>query len=666
MNTVNSIEKNESVGGAVIVMSMEDRIKTMREEDFACEQIYNDLYYMKSNFQRNNMEYLMEVRAESLGGKKLLNLYKSNRKSVYEKLRQSKGSVSYGTVEGQTNYTDLPDGVSNLLCGPNWIASDEGVFQVNSPRGNAMACRQPVLIKEILLSLDTGEEKLKLLVKTRKQWREIVCDKDTLSSTNKVLALHKFGVSITSQNAKEFVAFIQDMEDYSTEKNLIPVVLMSSKLGWNREKTVFLPYTDSRIEFDSSDKVPDVWAALQEKGSREQWYEEYKKLRGIPMLDFLTAASLSAPLVSFLPQTDGFVANIYGPSRGGKSLSNYFACSIWAGYKDEDGFICSVDNTNNFVEGMLNVLSNVPLLLEDANNKPEKDKLDCQSLIMKISNRTGRGRMRKDLGLRKVYHWCTTALITSENRITKDCHNTGSVNRVLMMRGTNEKECPYKKESMDIGAMLDFFENNHGFAGKDFVQALLEIGKENLLKMLKEIQTEVQKKTRELKKSGGQIMPVCIMLLADRIAEEHLFKDGKRISVEQAIEWMTDADEADQYQRFYDTVTDWVLQNSSKFEGLGMSERGNYSQYWGRYFKEEEKVALLPSVLKDIASEYNVDIKVFIEYLDEKGLLVRDSAGADKKNIYSPLLHKGARMYVISMPDVGKEEEYMEEEMSFE
>ena len=457
------------------------------------------------------------------------------------------------------------------------------------------------------------------------------------------------------------IAFLQDMEDYSRDRQAIPIIYTTSKLGWNHDRTIFCPYTDSRIEFEGQGILAGLGRALKEKGNREAWYEKFKTVRGIPMIDFLTAANLSAMIVGQL-RLEGFCANLHGPSRGGKSVSSKICCSIFAGFQNTDRFIYSVDNTNNSVEGVLNVYSSLPLIMEDANNMTERQQRELQTLIMKLCNGIGRGRMRKDLSLREPGTWNTTGIITSENRITKDFHNTGSVNRVLLMRGTNEADCPFNKNGLNVADFLNFFGNNHGFCGRDFVKVLIEIGVEKMNEMLQEIQVEVAEKANEMKKSGGQIVPVAVMLLADRLAEKYLFKDGKHIKLEDAVNWMADVDSADQNQRFYDSLMDSVIQNSGKFEGLGMTECMNNSQYWGRYFKAENKVAILPSVLKKLANEENLDTKLFLEFLDDKGLIEADSRGNLSRNVNSKLLHKGSRMYVIFMPDRDEEEESEQEE----
>lgn len=643
--------------------SAEEFIENMTEEDFMDERTYKGLYLIKNEFRRKKLDFLMRKKARQIGKTNLEKVYTDMKNAYFAEKQEAvrkaqKAEVVSGTVDGITNYSGLPENAQNLDCGPDWMASDDGVFYVGNkiPR---RACKQPVLITGIMKSVDTGEERVTLIYKNCGKWNEITCDKDTLASAQKITSLHKLGLSVTSRNARELVAFIQDMEDFSRSKKLIPITLTTAKMGWNREKTAFVPYADGGLVLENTENLMDLLETLQEKGDREAWYEKFRTVRGIPMIDFLTCANLSAPLVGML-QLDGFVANLYGPSRGGKSVSSKICCTFWASY--ESDYMYSCDNTNNSIEGILAMYGSLPFIMEDANNMKERQQKDVSTLIMKVSNGVGKARMRKDLRVRRVNRWKTTGIITSENRITNFSKNTGSVNRTLLMRGTDEKDCPFCMNGLDTDDLMSFFKENHGFLSGDFIRLLIEIGEEELRKCLKEITNAVKEKAREMKKSGGQTQPVAVMLLVDRILEEYIFKDGKTISLETAISWMADEVEADINQRFYSKVMDTVIQNSGKFEGLGMKDDDDVtiSAYWGRYLEKKNQIAILPAVLKKLADDDNVDVQLFLESMDNCGWLEKDSQGNFTKNINSCLLHKGIRMYVISMPE--EEEEKVEEE----
>lgn len=665
MGETDTLPKEENVKAPLVTATpmkdnrprLEDFLKTVNSEKTFMESwLYRGIYKIKENdiTRFNNVDFLLQAKAKEIGGATVVKLYKDQRKAFFTKLDEEKKLAIpkplavYGTVEGITNYTNLPEGVMNLDCGSNWIATDDGIY-INDGKYPRLVCRQPITITGILKSMNTGAEKVKLEFLDWGEWKELVVDKDILASAQKITALYKLGLSVTSNNAREVVAFLQDLLDYSKRKNLIPITLTTEKMGWNEEKDGFIPYTVKDIQYEQTGILSGLWEVLQPQGDRGKWYKTFEKVRGIPMMDFIAAANFSAPLVGLLG-LEGFVADIFGPSRGGKSVSNNIGCSFWANPGLNGHFMFGVENTVNSIEGILYVLSSLPFIMEDANNMSEKKQKDLQTIIMKICNGVGKARMNRDMTLRPILTWKTVGIVTSENRITKDFHNNGSINRVLLLRGANPEDCPYQKDGLSVSELKEVFENNYGFAGKDFIEALLEIGREKLNARLKEIRKEVEEKAKKLGKSAGQTLPVAVMLLADEIAEEHLFRDGKRISVEDAVKWMSAVDEADQNQRFYERLEDTVIQNSGRFEGLGMTECTNNSQYWGKYMKKTGKVAIMRIVLKNMADEENLDLKLFLEDLDRKGLLEKDSKGNYTKPVHSSILNKENRMYVITLP----------------
>lgn len=630
----------------------EEEISSLTEKDFISGEICKALYLVKDKMAQGKLEFLILKRAKQVGGNDLVSLFKRQKKSYFSTMEENKKTQIKlgGTVNGMTNYSDLPEDLINLDCGYSWVVSDEGIYRIDTKLPQLVS-KQSILIGKIYKMRESGEERVELWFKKDGKWSSIVCDKDVLASAQKITVLHKFGISITSNNAKDIVAYLQDLEDYSREKNLLPIVETVTYLGWNENMTEFFPYTNKDVEIDLQGKCPGLLETLKETGDRKLCYMAIEKVRGIPMVDFLIAANLSAPIVG-MTKSDGFVANLYGPSRGGKTVSNKIAASIWGGIQNSDGFIYSADNTNNSVEGILGVYRNLPFIMEDANNMDARRQKNLQSLVMKLCNGVGRGRMKKDTNLRIVLKWYTDGIMTSERRITQEFKDTGAINRVLLLRGTNEEDCPFNKGNIDAGELLETLEDNHGFIGRDFVQILMEIGVDEVKRMLKEIEKEVREQAEKKGKSGGQVRPVAIMLLADKIAEKYLFHDGKRIKMEDALQWMTDAQTADQSNRFYEFLMDTVIQNSGKFEDLGMAEDMNINQYWGRYLEEKQAVAIIPAVLKKLADDNNVDLKLFLEFLDDKGLLIKDKEGNFKKNTNSILLKKGIRMYVISVPNI--------------
>ena len=639
------------------VSKTEDYVKTVSKEAFYGEEIYRQICFVKvSEFRRGQIIEAFARRAKELGGLQLRRYFEKQIKLYFGQMKEKQCQrqdiirVS-GGIEGMTNYSDLPADVTNLPCGNSWMATDEGIYYLGNgePR---LVCRQSILITAILKSLDTGEEKIRLLFMHDGEWTEIICDKDVLASAQKITVLHKQGLSITSQNAKYMVGFLQDMEDCSRMRHRIPIVQIITKMGWNEDKTKFYPFTKEKIEYESKYGIAGLGKSLQEKGSRADWYKEVTPWRKNPMVAFMIAASLSAPLVGFLG-IEGFSTCLFGESRGGKSVAANIACSFWAGFGKNDHFLYSANNTLNAMDDILGTYGSLPVFLEDLNNMSEEDqKRIPQEVAMKVSNGIGKGRMTKDGKLAEVPTWYTVAPMTSESRMTIHFRNAGSYNRVVQMEGASREECPFTKDGNNVGEILNFFQNNHGFGGRDFIEAIMNIGGEKLIQMLYEIRKEVSKKANEMGKAGGQELPVAVMLLADKIAEEHLFHDGVKISIDEAVNnWMSDEGTVNQQMRFYDSLMDFVAQHSGNFEGWRLSE-GSSAKYYGKYIEKKKQIAIMPSVLRELANEHSVDTHLFFKYLDANGLIIKDNQGNYTRPVYSKILkQKGQRMHVIVMPN---------------
>lgn len=66
--------------------------------------------------------------------------------------------------------------------------------------------------------------------------------------------------------------------------------------------------------------------------------------------------------------------------------------------------------------------------------------------------------------------------------------------------------------------------------------------------------------------------------------------------------------------------------------------------------------------MKNLADEHGVDYLMFVKYLGNHGLLIKDKKGNDTRPVYSKWLPgKSKRMYVIVMPEQEKPEDDSED-----
>ncbi len=115
----------------------------------------------------------------------------------------------------------------------------------------------------------------------------------------------------------------------------------------------------------------------------------------------------------------------------------------------------------------------------------------------------------------------------------------------------------------DPGATAELVKHNYGHAGQEFVDVVKDIGVEQI----REIQRGFLRQLADDEKMQKQSLSLSIILTADKLATDYLFKDGQYISLEEAREVLVDRDELSDNERCYQYVLDKVAMNPARFDG---------------------------------------------------------------------------------------------------
>ena len=125
--------------------------------------------------------------------------------------------------------TEFDSNYGEMRCG-NWIANDNGIRTFGPFGGEILACYHPIIPVQRLINAETHREKIKLAYKKGEHWKDIIVDKGTIASANKIVGLADFGISVTSESAKNLVRYLSDIENFNMER--IEVQVSTGKLGW--------------------------------------------------------------------------------------------------------------------------------------------------------------------------------------------------------------------------------------------------------------------------------------------------------------------------------------------------------------------------------------------------------------------------------------------------
>ena len=186
-------------------------------------------------------------------------------------------------------FQDPPGGIE-LQVG-RWSADDTGIWGTKRWRASRGLFTLILEFKNI----DTGMEKIRLAFRRGPTWQhDIVVDKSDLASPQRIIDLADYGISVTSENARALIKFLQDAE--SMNYGLIPITKSTTRLGWV-DKGTFLPY-DAEIVYDGDASFRSMFNATQAKGDYETWLEIVRGARrkAAPVRIGLAASFASALL----------------------------------------------------------------------------------------------------------------------------------------------------------------------------------------------------------------------------------------------------------------------------------------------------------------------------------------------------------------------------------
>lgn len=569
------------------------------------ESIFTEIFEEQDEIKKARLMLSLEERAEELGVKtkftKLLNAYKK-----VEKETRKKEERHVSLVENWTNFEGPYD---RMQC-KSWIASDDGIYLYNPNTGitDIVACYHPILPVERMKNLETGEEQIKIAYKRSGRWDVIIVPKTVVTSASKIVALSGKGIAVTSENAKFLVRYLADVENANDA--VINVQYSSSKLGWIRGG--FLPY-DTEIVFDGDGRFRQIYESVTQEGSRNKWFDYVEKLRRTGRLEIklMLAASFSSVLVHPLNGLPFFV-DLWGETEGGKSITLMLAASVWAN-PEENAYIKDYKGTEVGLEATCDLLNHLPLMLDDSSKKNRKIEDNFEGLVYDLCSGKGKTRSNKDLGLNRESHWRNCILTNGERPLSSYVTQGGAINRIL------ELECK-SNVFADPADFIDMVKANYGHAGREFVEVINDIG----IQEVKRIQQEFLRKLSDDGKMQKQALSMSIILTADKIATDYLFKDGQYISLEEAREVLTDRNELSDNERCYQYVMDKIAMNPARFR----PEIENVEK-WGTI--EHGYAIIYPAAFASLCESGKFSKAAFLSWAERKGLL-QTQGGKKTKN----------------------------------
>lgn len=596
-------------------------IKNLTASEILSNQIFRELFEIESEIEVARFKIELQEKAKDLKVKAGFDLMlkafeREKREFEREQKKNNIVPISNGFADGITHFNGE---YNDLYCG-QWICSENGIYCMTN-MGEQFACPHPIILTKILTNAETGFVKVQLAYKMRGRWKEIVIDKEIIASSNKIVMLSKFGILVNSENAKHLVRYLTDIEalntDYITEQ------ISTSKLGWINGE--FMPYGQN-IVFDNEQNLKGVFDSIEQVGDREKWYELFKKLRKQGKIEFMSyiAASFGSILVEPINALP-FIVNLWGDTGKGKTVALMLAASIWAN-PQEGHFMSDAKATDTALEIRLNFLNNLPMLIDDMAQIKQQLDGDFSGLIYRWCAGKGKDRATKTLGMNATHSWKNITITNAEHSLITSATQGGAINRIIDV----EMSDGYIFENGN--EIVEILKQNYGYAGKEFVELIQSMSKEELQNIQKDFYKKIVEnaKSKKCEKEEKQVLPMSILLTADYLIEKYLFQDGVNIDFNICVDLLKDKGEVSENERAYQFVLNEVQMNMSRFARNNDDITAN--ECWGMLEEESNVVIINGNAFKKMLDRGNFSEKSFLSWAIKNNLVETDSNGNPKKN----------------------------------
>lgn len=582
------------------------KIDELTAETILREEIFQGIFDQEDEFEKAKLVIALTAKAKELTVKgpfeSLMKAYKKSKES------QPKQVPEYHNFPDKTEFVGP---YNSMKCG-DWICNENGVRTIGALGQEILACYHPIIPVERYINIETGKEKIKIAYKKNNRWDSVTVEKGVVASANRIVQLAEQGISVTSESSRNLVRYLSDIENLNIDS--IPVQMSTSKLGWVKEK--FIPFCKDYM-FDAESNFKEAYESIEEVGSEEEWMKLVRDVRKNGRFEpkISIAASLASVLIKPLNALP-FILNIGGETGRGKTVSMMVAVSCWAN-PSENRYMTDCKSTVTALELNLDFLNNLPMFLDDMSQVKEKHQGDFTGLIYMLCSGKGKDRANPSLGVNKRTTWKNIILTNYEYSLATETMQGGAINRIIDVE-------------MDEGAIFDssngnqtvgILTQNYGFAGRKFLEIIEQIGIEEIKKMQKEAYDAIVEKAKEKDsaKEEKQILPMSIILTADRIATKYIFEDGEYLNFERCVDTLKNKGEVSENERAYQFIQSEIAINMNKFVPSDVVSGTYKGDVWGRI--EEGYAVIIKNAFEQMCKKGNFSSKSFLSWANRKELL---------------------------------------------
>lgn len=570
-------------------------------DDFMSPKPYEWLYQHKDNkFLLNQLLAKTQMIAKNLKFPAFIKMWNSYVESM----------APTATILGDY-VTAFPNQPTQLHSG-RYICDDYGIRYTGRLGEDIEVCTHPIMPVQRIINMDTGEEKLQLAFsRGGSPWKTLIASKDTTASAQRIITLAKQGIAVNSENSKEMVRYISEMESLNYTE--LPSQNSTGHMGWLPDGS-FAPYCDDIVYDGESPEFARMYKDIHEHGDESVWMDLARQVRSgtsVPARMAL-AASFAAPLVQIMGALPFFL-HLWGTQGCGKTVGLMLAASVW-GNPTVGRYIKTFGGTKVSQELYAAFCGNLPILLDELQVISDRKMFD--DMIYMLCEGVSKGRGAKEGGLQLQRRWETVILTTGEMPIVQSNSGGGAAVRTI--------EVNYGGEPLfeDARTVANTLKENYGFAGKKFIDLLKD---EKTVDGLKAIQ---RKYYNALSSDivDKQLLSASILLAADKLATLALFRDDRALTPEDVKPYLITREQADINARCYQWLMGFLASNPRRFDSVD----SNNGEVWGE--KEGNVTYIIRSTFEQVLQAHGYSVGAFLTWAKRHRKILVDDYGSGSGN----------------------------------
>lgn len=525
----------------------------------------------------------------------------------------------------------IPGAPRNLMQPEGWVYSNDGIFRIDQKTSLPVCiCRTPIIITRRVKN-ELGAEKIEIAFKRDGQWTTGVYERGLIFKASTIIQLSEKGATVTSENAKDVVRFLQALEAQNFD--IIEMTEATTHFGW-QTKHRFIPGLGGDLILDVPESMLHTAAAYNKQGTLQAWIEQMKPLRSNHYFRTMLAASFAGPLLQPL-KVRNFMLYLWADTTSGKTAALKAALSAWG---DPDKLMINFNTTMVALERRAWFSNDLPFGIDERQSAGDSKQDFLERIIYMLGNGTGKARGSRDGGMQETMTWRTVAISTGEEPLVRDSTMSGVSTRMLELFGR-----PFDREA-DAAEIHRTVALNCGWAGPAYVSWVREH-----IDAIQELYGIVLQQASVAlgAKNGNYAAIVALLACADYAASVSLWRDDSETAAKNCSDMIRKIAEdiinntpEDVNVRARRYVSDWYNINQRCFDKDG--SRGD--QYG---WEDNDYIYVFPSALRSALETAGFSARKTLKAFADSDLMVKASNGYTQIVAKNPVTSSTCRIYKL-------------------